>query len=292
MEYARAGLADAYHEYRENAPPKTMFSVVALSDRNSTFYTDVAEFHESNILGRILSRQRVQGISYDAGDSIELATADVIDWLVSYPDRPEKGNLLGKYMLMRQDGLVSGPCDPQHREFQHFRLFRSDYSFVPPIGDGWHFTEENADAEADVSLINMSGKGPDEINVILADRLRAQIFKTDQELIDKITEIQKKDVGEPGRVILKWHKVTAYDHEKTRCALSHRVFEDRQALLLNIERGFMIREILAIACVHPAQQDTVVALSYSHRYHPGHRDEAFEDNAKAVFESLAFTEAN
>ncbi|NNJ97260.1 MAG: hypothetical protein HKP12_08870 [Gammaproteobacteria bacterium] len=84
----------------------------------------------------MLRSQRVRGQAHAAGDTIELAIADVVDWLISYDDRPEKGNLLGKYMLMRQDVLMSGPCDPQHREFKHFRLFRSDYSFVPPTGDG------------------------------------------------------------------------------------------------------------------------------------------------------------
>jgi hypothetical protein len=193
-------------------------------------------------------------------------------------------------MLMRQDGLMSGPCDSEHREFQHFRLFRSDYSFVPPIGGGWEFVEGGADA--DVSLLNFNGNGPDEVNVLMAARLQAKVFTTDQELIEEITEVQKKDIGDPGRDILKLHKVTAYEHKKTRCVLSHRVLEDRQALLSNAERGFMLREILSLACVHPGKQDTVVALSYSHRYHPGHRDLEFEDNATAVFESLAFTLTN
>ncbi len=286
--YARAGLADAYREFSENARSQTVFAVVALNDQETTFYTVVTSFNEADLVGRILSRGRVQGRSYEAGETIRLATAEVIDWLISYPDRPEKGNLLGKYMLMRQDGLMSGPCDPRHREFQHFRLFRSDYSFVPPASvDGWQFIA--GDYDADVSLINMHGKGPDEINVLLADRRRAKVFNTDQELIDKITDIQKKDVGDPGRVILKLHKVTAYQHRKTRCAYSHRVFEDRQALLASAERGFMIREILSLACVHPGQPDTVVMLSYSHRYHPGNRDLDFDDQAAALFESLAFT---
>lgn len=290
IKHARAGLADAYREYTENAPPNTTFSVVALNDQNATFYTDVTNFHESYLLGRILGSQRVQGDSYTAGDTIKLATTDVVDWLISYRDRPEKGNLLGKYMLMRQDGLMSGPCDPERRESQHFRLFRSDYSFVPPIGDGWEFVEGGVDA--DVSLVNRNGKGPDEVNVLMAARLQSQVFTTDRELIKEIAEIQKKDVENNGCAILKLHKVTAYKHKKTRCVYSHRVFEDRQALLSNAELGFMIREILSLACVHPAKQDTVIALSYSHRYHPGYRDLEFEDNATAVFESLAFTVTN
>jgi hypothetical protein len=290
IKHARAGFADAYREYTENAPPNTTFSVVALNDQNATFYADVTNVHESYLLGRILGGQRVQGHSYNASDVIKLDTGDVVDWLISYPDRPEKGNLLGKYMLMRQDGLMSGPCDPEHREFRQFRLFRSDYSFVPPIGHGWEFVE--GDADADVSLVNRNAKGPDEVNVLMAARLQAQVFTTDRELIEKISEIQKKDVEDNGCASLKLHKVTAYNHKKTRCVYSHRVFDDRQALLSNAERGFMIREILSLACVHPAKQDTVVALSYSHRYHPGYRDLEFEDNAAAVFESLAFTAKN
>lgn len=74
-----------------------------LSENNATFYTDVTNVYESYLLGRVLRSQRVRGQAYAAGDTIELAIADVVDWLISYDDRPEKGNLLGKYMLMRQD---------------------------------------------------------------------------------------------------------------------------------------------------------------------------------------------
>jgi hypothetical protein len=94
IKHARAGLADAYREYAENAPPNTIFAVVALNDQNAAFYTDVTSVHESYLLGRILGSHRVQEHSYTAGDTIKLATTDLIDWLISYPDRPVKGNLV------------------------------------------------------------------------------------------------------------------------------------------------------------------------------------------------------
>jgi hypothetical protein len=193
-------------------------------------------------------------------------------------------------MLLIQDGLISGPCDPQNTEFQHFRLFRENYSFVPPSGAGWKLHGKYADS--DVGL-QKEGEGPNELNTIYAVRYKVPLFKTDQELVTKIKETEEKNIGEPNRYTLKEHTVTTYTEKETRCGLSHQVIEDKKALLAKSgERGPMIREILSLICVHPRQWDTAVNLTYSHRYQPGHRDPEFTDKANTIFHSLAFKERN
>lgn len=287
IDYAQNNVLSAYSEYMEETPPNSSFSVVAHNDQERHFYTTVTNATNDTITGRINSNELVHGLKYSAGDKLLLRVSHIIDWLVTYTDRPEEGNLLGKYLLMRQEGLMSGPCNPKHSEFQHFRLFRKNYSFVPPIGNGWLI--RGKDTDFDVSMATKSAKEPNEVNTLYATRYRAPLFTTDQELIEMITDSEKKNVGEPGRVTLKDHKVTAYKEKKTRCVLSHQVIDDKQALLSKSgERGLMTREIRSLACVLPSEQDTVVILSYSHRYHPGHRDPEFNNKANTVFNSLAF----
>ena len=120
-------------------------------------------------------------------------------------------------------------------------------------------------------------------------RYKVPLFKTDQELVTKIKETEEKNIGDPNRYTLKEHTVTACTEKETRCALSHQVNEDRNALFAKTgERGPMIRVILLLVCVHPRQWDTAVNLTYLHRYQPGHRDSEFIDKANTIFDSLAF----
>jgi hypothetical protein len=294
MEYARETFSDAYRRFIEESPQKTTFAIEALDDNQRNFYVAVTNVAGSQIDGRInnINRNaRVKGRAYSRGDYIQLTGTDIVDWLIIYPDRPEEGNLLGKYLLLRQEDLVSGSCNPQDPEFKHFRLFLENYSFVPPVGNGWQIRGKNADAE--VSMANLTGGGPHEVDVVYATRYQSPRFATNQDFIKKIAEVEKKNVGDPERVTLLKHEVTEYKKKKARCVLSRQVIEDRQALLSKSgERGPMIREILSLACVHPAEQDTVVDLVFSHRYQPGHRDPEFPDKAAAVFDSLAFTVRN
>jgi hypothetical protein len=46
---------------------------------------------------------------------------------------------------------------------------------------------------------------------------------------------------------------------------------------------------MELICVHPAKEKMAVTLSYSHRYHTGHRDPEFIEKAETVFQSLAFS---
>jgi hypothetical protein len=294
MKYAQETFSDAYRRFLEESPQNTTFVIEALDDNRRNLYVEIANVVGSQIYGRIQNinrNARVKGLAYSRGDNIRLRSADVVDWLIAYPDRPEEGNLLGKYLLLRQDNLVSGPCNPQDPEFKHFRLFLENYSFVPPVGDGWQIRGENADAE--VSMANLTGGGPNQVDVVYSTRYQVPKFATIQDFIEKITEVEKKNVGDTSRVSLIEHEVTEFKGKKARCVLSRQVIEDKQTLLSKSgERGPMIREILSLACVHPAEQSTVVDLVYSHRYQPGHRDPDFPDKAAAVFDSLAFTVRN
>jgi hypothetical protein len=273
VDHARETLPKVALRFKAGFSPETFFYVVARKDNKRHFILEVNAIDGSRIHGRTLSAADVNGLHYASGDEYSLAMTDIVDWIVIHPDRPEEGNLLGKYMLLLQDGLMSGPCNPQNSELQHFRLFRENYSFVPPRGAGWKLHGKYADS--DVGL-QKDGEGPNELNTIFAVRYKVPLFKTDQELVTKIMEAEKKNLGDPKRYRLKEHTVTAYTEKETRCTLSHQVIEDKKALLTKSgERGPMIREILSLVCVHPRERNTAVNLTYSHRYQPGYRDSEF-----------------
>lgn len=291
-EHARESFSSAARRYDAKLEPSaTLFVMIRTSgpdDHPPNFYVEVTKVEDAKIHGRIASDGViVDGRRYRRGKKFTLTVTDIIDWLFIYPDRPEEGNLLGKYMLLRQDGLVSGPCDPLHSEFQHFRLFREEYSFVPPTGSTWRLYGKGP--EWDMTM-QEHGIGPDEANTVYAVRYEVPIFTTDQELVDLTIEAEKKNLGDPSRYTLKEHEVVAYTEVNARCALSRQLIDDNAALRRTGERTPMIREVMSLVCVHPSKRNMAINLAYSHRYQDGHRDPGFTDRAKAVFQSLAFSQ--
>jgi hypothetical protein len=290
VDYARETFPEAVRRFESGLPPEVTLNVMTrVGTPDQQFFVEVDKVGDEQIYGRIASNGvEVNGRRYDFGAVYTVDRKDLVDWLISYRDRPEEGNWLGKYLLLRQDGVVSGPCDPQDSEMQGFRLFRQAYSFVPPSGPGWRLWGREPQLNTDVTL-QKQGEGTNEVNTVFVERYRSPVFSTDQELVTRIIEAENKNLGDPDRNTMVNHEVTAYSGKGTHCARSHQVIEDKAALLTTSgERGPMIREILAMLCVQPSQQDVVINLTYSHRYRPGQRDPEFDDKANRVFQSLAF----
>jgi hypothetical protein len=336
-DHARETFPEAALRFEAGLPPETTLAVVARPSRVDGklqhFFVEVDSIIGTQINGRILRDElqcgmnasgycvvnngaQVDGRSYAWGDNYSLATTDIVDWFIQYPDRPEEGNLLRKYLFLRQDGLVSGPCDPLHSEFQHFRLFRDQYSFVPPSGPQWrlrsygwgarwalapHSFDQHIHLISDMGM-QEQGDSPHEVNTLSAERYfgveTRLLYETDQELVTAIKEVEKENliraylghVG-TGRYTFMEHEVTVYTELEAKCTLSHRVLEDGKAPLSSSgEGGPMIRESMDLGCFHPSQSDLVVRLYYSHRYQAGYRDPEFVDKANRVFQSLAFSQ--
>jgi hypothetical protein len=49
---------------------------------------------------------------YAPGDNISVNKSEIVDWYIIHKDRPAEGNMIGKYLLLKQDGLAAGTCDP------------------------------------------------------------------------------------------------------------------------------------------------------------------------------------
>lgn len=297
VDYARESFQDAAHRAEQVPPQEARLSVTTRRPNADGGVPQFAVYVDSvdgtTIRGRIAGNGvYVDGRGYAPGEAYSLPAAEIVDWAIEYYDRPEEGNLLGRYLLLQQDGLVSGPCDPQHDEFQHFRLFRGTYSFVPPSGPKWGLRGKHivGDLLPDMSMQEF-GDTPYEVNTLSAARYReTPLYATEQALVAAIRRDEAEAFVSTHRYVAMESEVTAFTELEAKCALSHRLLEDRQALLSRSgERGPMIREIMEITCIHPSASDLAVQLTYSHRYQRGYRNEEFVDKATLVFQSLAFT---
>jgi len=293
VDYSRETFPDAVSRFQAQLPKGAYFLVVVGQPdpyvSKDHQYLIVDSIKGSRIKGRESNEQherRRRRVTADAGQ--------VADWVIVYPDRPESGNLLRKYALLRQDGLVESACDPQHPEYRHFRLFRASYSFVPPSGPNWQLRGAHVTADGSTYVdmwMQEHGEGPHELNTLATETIgNNYVFNSDQELVDLIAGTEKSAYIETDRHVPLEQSVTAYDGLDARCALSHRSAQDKKALLsASGERGPMIREIMELGCVHSSTDKIYINITYSHRYKPGNRDPGFVEAANDVFQSLAFS---
>ena len=299
IDYARDTFPEALSRFESGLPGGTDFRVIVFDDQKFNAQIRLWFADDERLEGRITSLHNIKGKTYGPGDIVSVDRSDVIDWYIIYRDRPAEGNLIGKYLLLKQDGLAVGACDPHDIEFQRFRLFARDYSFVPPGVDGWEMREPR-DGE-DVLMLE-KGDGPNELNTLSSARYRFPAISSNQQLVDTTRGFMQYEPEDSDRYRLIEHEIEPYTKRQTTpitfnslalCALSRQTVADKQALLSDsAERGILIRESRTLVCVHPSESDMAVVLNYSHRYQPGNRDPEFIEKADEVFESIAFKTRN
>jgi hypothetical protein len=287
---ARASFPEAVDRFHAGLPPGTDFLVVARDGPYQQYYVRVDQIVDDVIYGHMDSNVFVSGRGYAKGDSYNLSSSEIVDWLISYPDRPEEGNLAGKYIVRLDDGLVSGPCDAQHPELTRFRVYQPGYSFMPPVTEGWVLKEGDRNADVGSQRIDDS---LDMIDTVFSDRMRVRkrsAGMTIQEFADYIEEIERENLGDPDRYTLLEHAVTPLTGQDKRCVTARQVIEDREALSPSGGRSLKIREIMELVCFHPGDDRTLVRLSYVHTHPVGQGRAEFQDQAFAMFDTLSFSE--
>lgn len=296
VDHAKDAFPDAVHRFKIGLAPGASLAVISRGTEpgdTGQIYVAVDSISGTQINGRIAnSNVRAGGRAYGLGDTYSLPTSSIVDWQIEHLNRPEEGNWHAKYSLLRRDGLIDGDCDPQHREFQQFRLFRDNYSFVPPSGSMWKLRGKHVvgDIAPDMSM-QEQGAGPYELNTLSSMRFHeTPFYETESELVAAIHDMERRNFVDDERYTNLEHEVTAYAALEAKCSLSRRVLEDRRALLSRSgDRGPMIREIMELGCIHPSRSDVYVQLTYSHRHQHERGDPDFVDKANRVFESLAFS---
>jgi hypothetical protein len=287
IEHARKTYAEANYRFQNGLPDGGNFYAIVFNDQEGTSYIEVDSSASGLIRGYVNFGNSIKGEVYAAGDSIILDQSDLIDWSITYPDRPADGNLLSKYILLKQDGLAAGDCDPTDIELQHYRYFSVNYSFAPPGTDSWELGEPGDGVDV---MMQEKDEDLDEIYTISSARYRIPLTNSDQQLIKQVRTLWNYDDEAGVRYNVVKLEADTFTKKEARCARAQHTVEDKEALLAaSGKRGLMITDVQTLLCVHPAVKQLAVVLNYSHLHHPGKRDSEFIIKADKVFESLAFT---
>ena len=287
IDYAKKTFAEAEQRFQDGLPDGGTFYAIVFNDQQGTSYIEVKSSANGLIRGYVNLGNRIKGEGYDAGDSITLNQSDVVNWSITYADRPADGNLISKYMLLRQDGLAMRDCDPVDTELQRYRYFSVNYSFVPPGTDGWQLLEPGEGVDV---IMQETDEALGAINTLDSARYRIRSNNSDQQLIDQVASFGNYGDQEGVRYKVVNLEADIYAKRETRCARAQHTVEDQDALPAKSgKQGLMIREVQTLLCVHPIAKQIAVVLNYSHLHHPGKRDFEFIDKADKVFQSLAFT---
>jgi len=299
IDFARDTFPEVLNRFETGLLADAELKAIVFDDEKFTSQISVWTAEGNQIHGRISNIHPIKGKLFGPGDNISINKSDIVDWYIIHQDRPAEGNMIGKYLLLKQDGLAAGACDPHDIEFQRFRFFAQQYSFVPPGTDGW---EMRAPREGQDVLMIEKGAGPDELNTLSSSRYRFPIVNSHQELVDTTRGFMEFDPADAERYTVIEHEIDPYTKKPampinfnslTMCVVSRQVVADKQAIFLKSgKKGTMIRETQTLICVHPTERDVAVVLNYSHRYQPGNRDSEFIDKANQVFESVAFKTRN
>ena len=299
IDFARDTFPEVLSRYENGLPGGTELKAIVFDDEKYTSQVSVWAVEDDLIQGRISRRHTIEGKLYAPGDNISINKSDIVDWYIIHKDRPAEGNMIGKYLLLKQDGLAAGVCDPHDIEFQRFRFFAQNYSFVPAGTEGW---EMQLPPEGQDMLMLEKGASPNEVNTLSSTRYKFPLIDSKQELVETTRGFMEYAPEDPDRYTITEHEIAPYTKKQTMpvnfnslamCVVSRQVIADTQAFLLESgEQGTMIRETQTLVCVHPTERDRAVVLNYSHRYQPGNRDPEFLNKAGQVFESIAFKTRN
>jgi len=101
VKMALKSYPEAKGRFLKGLPPKHSFFITTkISDekgRSEQIFVVVGDIKDGKITGRVSSDiYNVSG--YKRGDKIECSEKDIMDWLITSPDEPEEGNLVGRFI--------------------------------------------------------------------------------------------------------------------------------------------------------------------------------------------------
>jgi len=165
------------------------------------------------------------------------------------------------------------------------RISQKGFSLVPLNEKRWFIFGRSSDQ----LVLGKLGGIPEENFAIRAILFQLPAFKTNEEFVRLIKEVQAKGIN-PERLKIIKHEVVTFAKKGIDCAKSHMVAEDRGAAKQVGKTGVMVLEALTLACAHPKQKDIGVSVSYSQRYYPEQGDPGFLEKATSVLNSVEFAD--
>lgn len=169
------------------------------------------------------------------------------------------------------------------------RLFQKGFSLMPLNEKGWQINQRSPYQ----LMLDKPGSGPDETLMIQALIVRLQPFKSNEEFVQQVKEVQVSDINLT-RVSLTKYDLRPYVKKGRNCVRSHIAAEDRGAFekIDNSGRKVMA-EVVSLICAHPKNKQIGINVTYAHRYYMGQKeDPAFLEKADKLIDSVKFTGAS
>lgn len=165
------------------------------------------------------------------------------------------------------------------------RLFQKGFSLTPPNEKGWKITQRTPYQ----MMLDKSGKNPDEGFVIQAQIMKLPPFKSDEDFVQQVNEVQVNSINFSRLELLKYglnrHKKTGKNCVRTRISAERPVASGKSSG--KMEK--IITEAVSLTCAHPKNKQVGINVTYTYRHYAGKNDPAFLENAGKLIDSLKFT---
>lgn len=186
--------------------------------------------------------------------------------------------------------LANLPCaqaesKPENIQLPPGRIFQKGFSFMPLNEKGWQITERGPYQ----MMLDKPGSNPDEAVIIQALIVKLPPFKSSQELLQQVREVQINDI-DLTRVDLLQYDLSPYVKKGRNCVRSHIAAEDHAQFERSDKSDKkMIAEVVSLTCAHPKNKHFGINLSYAQRYYRGKKDPVFMEKATKIIDSIKFT---
>lgn len=176
--------------------------------------------------------------------------------------------------------------EPQDIQVPPGRLFQKGFSLMPPNEKGWQINQRSPYQ----LMLDKPGGGPDETLMIQALVIRLPPFKSNEEFVQQVKEVQVNDINLT-RVSLMKYDLRPYAKKGRNCVRSHIAAEDRGAFERSDNSGKkLMAEVVSLICAHPRNSQIGINVTYAHRYYAGRKeDPVFLEKADRLIDSVKFT---
>lgn len=176
--------------------------------------------------------------------------------------------------------------EPQDIQVPPGRLFQKGFSLMPPNEKGWQINQRSPYQ----LMLDKPGSGPDETLMIQALVVRLPPFKSSEEFVQQVKEVQVNDINLT-RVSLMKYDLRPYVKKGRNCVRSHIAAEDRGAFERPDNHGKkLMAEVVSLICAHPGNRQIGINVTYAHRYYAGGKDDpVFLEKADKLIDSVKFT---
>lgn len=194
---------------------------------------------------------------------------------------------LASLLLLTFASSVYAKMEPESQDVQvpPGRLFQKGFSLTPLNEKGWKISQRNPYQ----LILDKPGQNPDEEFVIQALIMKLPPFKSSEDFVQRVKEVQVNNINLT-RVALLKYGLNRYMKTGKNCVRSHISAEESAASGKSSGKTEkMIAEAVSLTCAHPKNKQVGINVTYAYRHYPGKKDPVFLEKAEKLIDSLKFT---